>query len=105
MRDILGESEVEGVLLEDLKTGEKSELPCKGYFSALGHVPNTGLVKDQLDIDDKGYLKVEGNTSLTKLAGVFAAGDCCDPRYRQAINAAASGCRAAMDAEKYLESK
>ena len=105
VRDILGEEEVEGVLLEDLKTGERSELPCKGYFSALGHVPNTGLVKDFLDTDDKGYLKVEGNTSLTKLAGVFAAGDCCDPRYRQAINAAASGCRAAMDAEKYLESK
>ena len=105
VRDILGKDAVEGVLLEDLKTGARSELACKGYFSALGHIPNTALVKDFLDTDDQGYLKVEGNTSLTKLAGVFAAGDCCDPRYRQAINAAASGCRAAMDAEKYLESK
>ena len=105
VRDILGENEVEGVLLENLKTGERSELPCKGYFSALGHIPNTLLVKDYLETDGQGYLKLEGNTSLTKLAGVFAAGDCCDPRYRQAITAAASGCRAAMDAEKYLESK
>ena len=105
VRDILGDKEVEAVLLEDLKTGARSELPCKGYFSALGHIPNTLLVKDWLDTDDKGYLKVEGGTSLTRLAGVFAAGDCCDPRYRQAVNAAASGCRAAMDAEKYLESK
>ena len=105
VRDILGENEVEGVLLEDLKTGRRSELPCKGYFSALGHIPNTSLVKEYLETDEHGYLKLEGNTSLTKLAGVFAAGDCCDPRYRQAITAAASGCRAAMDAEKYLESK
>ena len=105
VRDILGENEVEGVLLEDLKTGQRSELACKGYFSALGHIPNTGLVKDYLETDAHGYLKLEGNTSLTRLAGVFAAGDCCDPRYRQAITAAASGCRAAMDAEKYLESK
>ena len=105
VKDILGKDEVEGVLLEDLKTGARSELACKGYFSALGHIPNTLLVKDFLETDAQGYLKVEGNTSLTKLAGVFAAGDCCDPRYRQAITAAASGCRAAMDAEKYLESK
>ena len=105
VKDILGKDEVEGVLLEDLKTGARSELACKGYFSALGHIPNTMLVKDFLETDAQGYLKLEGNTSLTKLAGVFAAGDCCDPRYRQAINAAASGCRAAMDAEKYLEHK
>jgi len=105
VKDILGRDEVEGVLLEDLKTGARSELACKGYFSALGHIPNTLLVKEYLETDAQGYLKLEGNTSLTKLAGVFAAGDCCDPRYRQAITAAASGCRAAMDAEKYLESK
>lgn len=105
VRDILGEREVEGVLLEDLKTGERQKLACKGYFSALGHIPNTGLVKDFLDTDEHGFLKLAGNTSHTRLAGVFAAGDCCDPRYRQAITAAASGCRAAMDAEKYLEGK
>lgn len=105
VRDILGDKAVEGVLLEDLKTGEKSELPCKGYFSALGHIPNTALVKDQLDTDEHGFLKLVGATSLTKLAGVFGAGDCSDPRYRQAITAAASGCRAAMDAEKYLEGR
>lgn len=105
VRDILGEEKVEGVLLEDLKSGERTTLPCKGYFSALGHVPCTALVSDFLETDANGYLKVTDGTSLTKLAGVFAAGDCSDPRYRQAITAAASGCRAAMDAEKYLESK
>ena len=105
VRDILGEKSVEGVLLEDLKTGETRTLQCRGYFSALGHIPNTGLVKEFLDTDEHGFLKLDGNTSRTKLAGVFAAGDCADPRYRQAITAAASGCRAAMDAEKYLESK
>ena len=66
---------------------------------------DTALVKDFLETDEHGFLKLAGNTSHTGLAGVFAAGDCCDPRYRQAITAAASGCRAAMDAEKYLESR
>lgn len=105
VRDILGEKEVEGVLLEELKTGETRTLPCRGYFSALGHIPNTVLVRDFLETDGQGFLKLDGNTSHTGLAGVFAAGDCSDPRYRQAITAAASGCRAAMDAEKYLESR
>ena len=103
VRDILGETQVEGVLLENLKTGATETVPCRGYFSALGHIPNTGIFKAFVDTDEQGYFKTVCSTSQTNLAGVFAAGDCADPRYRQAITAAASGCRAAMDAEKYLE--
>ena len=103
VKDILGTDKVEGVLLENLKTGATETVPCRGYFSALGHVPNTGIFKEFIDTDAQGYFKTAGTTSCTNLAGVFVAGDCADPRYRQAITAAASGCRAAIDAEKYLE--
>ena len=99
----LGADRVEGVLLENLKTGATETVPCRGYFSALGHIPNTGIFKEFIETDAQGYFKTAGATSLTNLAGVFVAGDCADPRYRQAITAAASGCRAAIDAEKYLE--
>ena len=103
VKDILGADKVEGVLLENLKTGTTETVPCSGYFSALGHIPNTGIFKEFIDTDAQGYFKTSGATSQTNLAGVFVAGDCADPRYRQAITAAASGCRAAIDAEKYLE--
>ena len=105
VKDILGTTGVEGVVLENLKTGAVETLACRGYFCALGHIPNTALVKEYLDTDEHGFLKLSAGTSHTSLAGVFGAGDCADPRYRQAVTAAAAGCRAAMDAEKYLESR
>ena len=82
--------------------GSVKELEVKACFAALGHIPSTSLVAGQLELDEHGFVKVAGGTCRTNLRGVFAAGDCADPRYRQAITAAASGCRAAMDAEKYL---
>ena len=103
--EILGEKSVEGVRVRNLKDNSITEIACKGYFAALGHVPNTGLVKEFIRLDEQGYVIVEGGSSRTNLSGVFAAGDCADPHYRQAITAAGMGCRAAMDAERYLESR
>ncbi len=105
VEEILGEKSVEGVRVRNLKDNSENVIACKGYFSALGHVPNTALFKDFITLDDKGYVVLDGNSSRTNLAGVFAAGDCADPGYRQAITAAGMGCRAAMDAERYLESR
>lgn len=78
------------------------DIQIEGFFLAIGHTPNTSIFKDWLNLDDEGYIKVEGATTHTNIPGVFAAGDCADPRYRQAIVAAGSGCKAAMDAEKFL---
>lgn len=94
---------VVGVDLLDLKTEEKRYLPVSGYFSAIGHKPNTDLFKEILAMDDVGYLKVEAPSTRTSISGVFAAGDVADPTYRQAITAAGLGCSAAMDAERWLE--
>ena len=94
---------VVGVDLLDLKTEEKRHLPVAGYFSAIGHKPNTDLFKEILAMDDVGYLKVEAPSTRTSISGVFAAGDVADPTYRQAITAAGLGCSAAMDAERWLE--
>lgn len=105
VEEILGEKEVEAVRLKNLNSGELTTVQCKGFFAALGHVPSTELFKQYLDIDEKGYFRLQPGSSSTNLAGVFAAGDCADPRYRQAITAAGMGCKAAMDAERYLESK
>ncbi len=101
--DVLGETEVDGVIVENIKTGKQSEIACKGYFAALGHDPNTGLFRGQIDVDSHGFILLKDGKSCTNLAGVFAAGDCADNAYRQAITAAGMGCRAAMDAERYLE--
>ena len=98
----MGSEEVTGVKVRDNATGNESIIDCAGLFVALGHTPNTALLRGKLDMDENGYLKLQGATSLTNLAGVFAAGDCADPRYRQAITAAGAGCRAAIDAERYL---
>ncbi len=103
--EILGEKEVEGIAVHDVKTQEKREIPCKGFFAALGHIPATALYKDFIETDDKGYIILQNNRSQTSLKGIFAAGDCADPVYRQAIHAAGMGCAAAMDAIKYLEEK
>ncbi|MEO8206404.1 MAG: FAD-dependent oxidoreductase, partial [Chthoniobacterales bacterium] len=93
--------EMRGVLLENLKTGERSELEVKCVFVAIGHTPNTAPFKGKLDLDENGYLLQKEGTR-TNVPGVFAAGDVADHVYRQAITAAGEGCAAAMDAERYL---
>ena len=100
--EVLGEQEVTGIKVRDNATGSESIIDCQGLFVALGHVPQTELFREVLDMDDNGFIKLHGGTSLTSMQGVFAAGDCADPRYRQAITAAGAGCRAAIDAERYL---
>ena len=103
--EIIGEKEVEGIAVHNVKTMEKREIPCKGFFAALGHIPATALYREFIETDDKGYIILKNNSSATSLKGVFAAGDCADPVYRQAIHAAGMGCAAGMDAIKYLEDK
>ena len=100
--EILGDSEVTGIKVRSNADNSESIIECQGVFVALGHVPATELLKGQIELDENGFIKLQGGTSLTNLAGVFAAGDCADPRYRQAITAAGAGCRAAIDAERYL---
>ncbi|MCF7872041.1 thioredoxin-disulfide reductase [Candidatus Woesearchaeota archaeon] len=103
IHEIIGDtSGVTGVKLKDTKTGEVADFKTDGIFLALGHIPNTNIFKGKLDMDDHGYLKVNTRNE-TNIKGVFAAGDVHDTRYRQAITAAGSGCRAAMEVEKYLE--
>jgi thioredoxin reductase (NADPH) len=100
-----GSSKLDGVVLEDTITGQKTDLKIEGLFIAIGFDPRVGLIKDQLQLSEEGFIKVDGRTSRTSLPGVFAAGDVIDPTYRQAITAAGSGCVAALDAEHYLSSK
>lgn len=94
---------VTGVDLENLKTGEIFHKDVTGVFVAIGHKPNTDFVKGWLDLDEKGYIKTQPGTSKTSIPGVFACGDVQDPNYRQAITAAGSGCKAAVDAEHFLQ--
>jgi thioredoxin reductase (NADPH) len=96
---------VTGVRLRDTKTGEASVLPLQGVFVAIGHRPNTELFRGKLEMDALGYLRVQEPTSRTSREGVFAAGDAMDPSYRQAVTAAGTGCRAAIDAERWLEAQ
>ena len=100
-----GSSKLESVTLRNLKTGETSDLEATGLFIAIGHDPRSDLVKGQIDLDDEGYVLVEGRTTATNLDGVFAAGDLVDHTYQQAITAAGSGCAAALDAERYLAAR
>lgn len=100
--EILGDHEVNAVRVRNLVTNELRTVDCKGYFAALGHIPNTNLFKGLVELDDTGYIQLQHPTSKTNLKGVFAAGDCADRIYRQAVTAAAMGCRAAIDAEHYL---
>jgi thioredoxin reductase (NADPH) len=102
--DIKGDKAVEVAVLENLKTRSRREVPVQGIFVAIGHVPNTEIFKGQLEMNEAGYLLLQPGTTATNISGVFSAGDVHDFRYRQAITAAGSGCRAAMDAEKFLES-
>ena len=104
VEDITGETKVESVVVRDTQTGETTAHPFTGVFVAIGHRPNTDLFADQLELQPNGYVQTQGATSLTSVDGVFACGDLQDDRYRQAITAAGSGCMAAIDAERYLES-
>ncbi|MBL6926915.1 MAG: thioredoxin-disulfide reductase [Acidimicrobiia bacterium] len=103
--DILGDATVTGLRLRDSVTDELRDLQVSGVFVAIGHKPNSGLFAGQLDMDDNGYLVTGPDRSTTNIEGVFACGDVQDHRYRQAITAAASGCMAAIDAERWLESR
>jgi len=96
------ETGVSGVRVKNTRTGEVRKLEVKGYFAAIGHQPNTGLFAGQLEMNDVGYLKVTHPSTRTSVEGVFAAGDVADPNYRQAISAAGEGCKAAIDAERWL---
>jgi thioredoxin reductase (NADPH) len=97
-----GEGKLSSVTLRNLKTGETSELAATGLFVAIGHDPRSELVKGQVELDDEGYVQVEGRSTRTNLEGVFAAGDLVDHTYRQAVTAAGTGCAAALDAERFL---
>ena len=101
--EVLGDTKVTGVRLRDTITDELSEIETDGFFVAIGHDPNTGLFREQLDHEeDSGYLVTKGKSTETNIPGVFAAGDVQDHTYRQAVTAAGSGCAAALDAERYL---
>ncbi len=102
--EILGERGVSGVRLKNLKTQALTELAVTGVFIAIGHEPNTSWVRSTLRCNEAGYIWVEPGTTRTSVPGVFAAGDVADPVYRQAVTAAGTGCMAAIDAERYLES-
>ncbi len=104
VEDIVGDDKVEGVVTRDLVSGDVVTQPFTGVFVAIGHRPNTDLFADQLALEDNGYLRTFDGTSRTSLDGVFACGDVQDHWYRQAITAAGSGCMAAIDAERWLES-
>jgi thioredoxin reductase (NADPH) len=93
---------VTGALVRNVKSGDSAEVPAGGIFMAIGHIPNTALFKGQLEMDENGYLLTRNGTTATSVAGVFAAGDVADSRYRQAVTAAGTGCMAAIDAEKFL---
>jgi len=101
--EVLGENEVTGLRLHNVKTDEESILPVQGFFLAIGHKPNTDLFKGILAMDKVGYI-VPVEHTMTNIPGIFAAGDVTDHRYRQAVTAAGDGCRAAIDAERWLES-
>lgn len=103
--DILGDTRVEAVELTDTLTGEKRQLPTRAVFVAIGHDPRSELIKGVVDTDEAGYVLAEGRTTRTNVPGVFACGDLVDHTYRQAITAAGSGCAAALDAERWLESQ
>ncbi|HMB97843.1 MAG TPA: thioredoxin-disulfide reductase [Balneolaceae bacterium] len=103
LQEVLGEKEVEGVKIINNETNELKTLEdVTGVFIAIGHKPNTDLFKDVLKMDDVGYIETEGQSTRTEMPGIFASGDAMDPIYRQAVTAAGTGCRAALDAEKYL---
>jgi thioredoxin reductase (NADPH) len=100
--EVLGEQEVEGVRIVSNQTGEKTDIPIKGFFVAIGHKPNTDIFKGFLDMDETGYIVTKLGSTKTNIEGVFASGDAQDKVYRQAVTAAGTGCMAALDAERWL---
>ena len=104
VEEILGEpaTGVKGVRVKNTKTGDVRTLSVSGYFAAIGHQPNTELLRGKLDMDDVGYLKIRHPSTKTSVPGIFAAGDVADFIYRQAVSAAGEGCKAAIDAERWL---
>ena len=102
VEEILGDDSVEGIRIKNVKTGEEQTLDVEGFFAAIGHDPATKLFAGQVETDDEGYI-LQHNHTMTSVPGVFAAGDVSDRRYQQAVTAAADGCRAAIDAERWME--
>jgi thioredoxin reductase (NADPH) len=102
VEEVFGDDRVTAVVVRNLKTDERTEIPADGFFVAIGHDPNTQLFRGQIDMDDAGYIVTKGKTSETNVEGVFAAGDVQDHVYRQAVTAAGSGCMAALDSERWL---
>jgi thioredoxin reductase (NADPH) len=104
LEDTMGDKLLEGIVIRNLKTGATEKLPVNGLFLAIGHEPNTGIFKGQIELGPQGYVKTDGDTR-TSVPGVFAAGDCVDHVYRQAVTAAGQGCMAAIQAERLLEAE
>jgi thioredoxin reductase (NADPH) len=108
IEEVLGEKKdgkkfVTGARLKNLKTNGSDVVKCDGVFLAIGHQPNTAIFKGQLDLDERGYILTKHGSTMTNVPGIFAAGDVQDATYRQAVSAAGSGCMAAIDAERFLE--
>ena len=102
VEEVLGDQVVEGLRMINNQSGEKEDIEITGLFIAIGHKPNTDIFKDQITMDDTGYIITEGKSTKTNVPGVFASGDVQDKDYRQAVTAAGTGCMAALDAERYL---
>jgi len=103
--EVLGTDEVSGMRVVNTKTGERKDIPIKGFFVAIGHQPNTEIFKGQIDLDETGYIKVMPGSTRTNVEGVFAVGDAADRVYRQAVTAAGTGCMGALDAERFLAAR
>jgi len=102
VEDVLGDTQVEALMVHNVETDEVSEFKTDGLFLAIGHKPNTDLFQGQVELDEVGYVVLTGDGTMTSVEGVFASGDVADHTYRQAITAAGTGCMAAIDAERWL---